>query len=63
GFSAVPATIEEIVYTGPTTRDVAATAGGDRLIVQEQTDSRATAASRGDAVELQWPSRFNFRVS
>lgn len=61
-FSAVSATIEEIVYTGPTTRYIAATETGDRLIVQEQNDSRATAASRGDAVELQWPSRFNFTV-
>ncbi|MEB7446778.1 ABC transporter ATP-binding protein [Arthrobacter koreensis] len=63
GFSSVPATIEEIVYTGPTTRYVASTATGDRLIVQEQNDSRASAASRGDAVELQWPARFNFHVS
>ncbi|MSS00208.1 ABC transporter ATP-binding protein [Arthrobacter sp. BL-252-APC-1A] len=63
GFSSVPAVIEEIVYTGPTTRYVALTDTGDRLIVQEQNDSRATEAARGDAVELQWPSRFNFHVS
>ena len=62
-FSAVAARIEEIVYTGPTTRYVAATETGDRLIVQEQNDSRATTCARGDAVELQWPSRFNFTVS
>ncbi|UPO76231.1 ABC transporter ATP-binding protein [Arthrobacter sp. Helios] len=63
GFSTVSARIEEIVYTGPTTRYVATTETGDRLIVQEQNDSRATACGRGDAVELQWPSRFNFAVS
>ena len=63
GFSAVSAIIDEIVYTGPTTRYVAATETGDRLIVQEQNDSRATSAARGDGVELQWPSRFNFQVS
>lgn len=62
-FSSVPATIEEIVYTGPTTRYVAAAETGDRLIVQEQNDSRATVCSRGDAVELQWPARFNFNVT
>ena len=62
GFSTVSARIEEIVYTGPTTRYVAAAETGDRLIVQEQNDSRATTCGRGDAVELQWPSRFNFTV-
>ncbi|MGW6173643.1 ABC transporter ATP-binding protein [Arthrobacter sp. NPDC055138] len=62
GLSTVEATIEEIIYTGPATRYVARTAGGQSLIVQEQNDSRASAAQRGDRVRLQWSSRFNYAV-
>ncbi len=60
--SSLEAVIEEIVYTGPATRYVARTDGGQTLIVQEQNDSRASGAGRGDRVRLQWPSRFNYTV-
>lgn len=62
GATAVDAVIEEIVYTGPTTRYVAAADSGDRLIVQEQNDSHSTTCARGDRVQLQWSSRFNYMV-
>lgn len=60
GATAVDAVIEEIVYTGPTTRYVAATDTGDRLIIQEQNDSHSSTCARGDRVQLQWSSRFNY---
>ncbi|WP_458116290.1 ABC transporter ATP-binding protein [Arthrobacter sp. D2-10] len=60
--STVEAVIEEIVYTGPTTRFVARTDAGQTLIVQEQNDSRASGVHRGDRVRLQWSSRFNYAV-
>ncbi len=62
GMSSVEAVIEEIVYTGPSTRFVARTSAGQKLIVQEQNDSRASSAHRGDRVRLEWSSRFNYTV-
>jgi putative spermidine/putrescine transport system ATP-binding protein len=62
GVSTVEAVIEEVVYTGPATRYVARTDTAQTLIVQEQNDSRASGAHRGQRVRLQWSSRFNYTV-
>ncbi|GEO97548.1 ABC transporter ATP-binding protein [Kocuria turfanensis] len=62
GRCAVEAVIEEQIYTGPTTRYVARTDDGTRLIVQEQNDSHSTASDRGDRVQLQWSRRFNYEI-
>jgi putative spermidine/putrescine transport system ATP-binding protein len=62
GYSAVEAVIEEVVYTGPATRYVAATNTGERLTVQEQNDSHRTSCGRGDRVLLRWSNRFNFTI-
>lgn len=62
GVSSVEAVIEEIVYTGPATRYLTRTDAGQTLTVQEQNDSRASGAHRGDRVRLQWSSRFNYTV-
>ncbi|MNH47441.1 TOBE domain protein [compost metagenome] len=62
GTSAVHAVIQEIVYTGPTTRYVAATEHGAALIIQEQNGAGSTGAKRGDNVRLEWPTRFNYTV-
>ncbi|RAX48623.1 spermidine/putrescine ABC transporter ATP-binding protein [Arthrobacter sp. AQ5-05] len=62
GTSAVTAVIEEIVYTGPTTRYMARTDHGTQLIVQEQNGASSAAAARGTRVRLEWPSRYNYTV-
>ena len=62
GVSSVEAVVDEAVYTGPATRYVARTDAGQIIIAQEQNDSRATGAHRGDRVRLQWASRFNYTV-
>ncbi|MGB9036657.1 MAG: ABC transporter ATP-binding protein [Paeniglutamicibacter sp.] len=60
--SAVTAVIEEIVYTGPTTRYMARTDHGTRLIVQEQNGASSAGAARGSRVRLEWPTRYNYTV-
>jgi len=62
GTTALHAVITEIVYTGPTTRYVAATEHGTSLIVQEQNGAGSTGAQRGDSVRLEWPTHFNYTV-
>lgn len=62
GTSAVTAVIEEIVYTGPTTRYMARTDHGTQLIVQEQNSATSSGATRGSTVRLEWPSRYNYTV-
>lgn len=62
GTSAATAVIEEIVYTGPTTRFMARTDHGTQLIVQEQNGATASGATRGSTVRLEWPSHYNYTV-
>ncbi|RZU62411.1 ABC transporter ATP-binding protein [Zhihengliuella halotolerans] len=63
GTTHVEAVLEEFVYTGPATRFVATTSGGDRIVSLEPNDASRPAPVRGERVRLEWDRSHNYPVS